>query len=140
MSRLVLGFGASDRGDDAAGLEAVRRVGRADLKLLAPSAAGVVTLWAQDDDVVIVDAMEAGLAPGTVRMFDGAKTELPQGAFVTTHGMGPAEAVGLARALGRLPRSLRVYGIQVGTTARGDPMTPEVLRAVARVVEEIDHA
>ena len=61
--------------------------------------------------VILIDAMEANLAPGTVR-------ELPLEDLIVTarppssHEFGLAETLALARALGTLPQRLHVIGIQ----------------------------
>jgi hydrogenase maturation protease len=44
--------------------------------------------------------------------------------------MGAAEAIELARTLGRLPRRLVVYGIEGASFHPGAPLTPAVADAV----------
>ena len=48
-----------------------------------------------------------------------------------------AETVELARALGRLPAQTVVYGIEGGSFAVGEPLTPEVAAAAVRVANAI---
>lgn len=136
----MIGLGAADRGDDAAGLEVARRVKRAPSVERNAGSLGVLDLWEDADEVIVVDAMRSGEAPGTVRRFDGHLDEMPTGTFVTTHALGPAEAVELARVLGRLPSKLTVYGIESARTDLGAELSPEVAVAVRRVAAEIDNA
>ena len=48
----------------------------------------------------------------------------------STHAFGVADAVELARALGRLPGRLDVYAIEGASFTAGDSLSPEVERAV----------
>ncbi|MGI9641835.1 MAG: hydrogenase maturation protease, partial [Acidimicrobiia bacterium] len=100
----------------------------------------LIDLWDDDDEVVIVDAMQSDVEPGTVRSFDGVHGPLPFGVFTSTHSFGPAAVVELARSLGRLPRSLTVIGIEADELAMGRTMTPEVADAVDRVAKELQNA
>jgi len=140
MSRRVIGIGAEDRGDDAAGIEVVRRLKTVDAVACLGGSLDVIDLWEGWSDVVIVDAMKSGAELGTVERFDGLCDRLPTKSFVTTHALATSEAIELARVLDRLPPKLTVLGIEAGRVDLGAPMSPEVQKAVARVVAEIDHA
>jgi hydrogenase maturation protease len=133
---VVIGVGNPDRGDDAAG----RRVAAA-LRGVVP--AGVVVMesdgdpttimdaWTGADRAVLVDAMVSDSRPGTVRRFDATETPLPVSVHLpSTHGMGAAEAVELARSLGRLPPRVLVYGIEGSAFHPGAEMTQAVSDAV----------
>ena len=84
-------------------------------------------------------------APGTVRRFDATITPLPISVnLASTHGMGAAEAIELARSLDRLPPRLLVYGIEGSTFHPGQPMSQAVADAVevarAMVLAEVNDA
>lgn len=137
----IIGVGNPDRGDDAAGLEVARR-----LRLLhgieTLECAGAMTdllqAWSGAADVVVVDAMVSGRPPGTVTRFDAARGPLPAAPFRgSTHGLGVAEAVALARTLGQLPVRLTVWGIEGADFTLGSALTPAVAAAVAQVVAEL---
>jgi hydrogenase maturation protease len=140
MSRRVIGVGAEDRGDDAAGIEVARSLKNVDAVTCLGGSLDVIHLWEGWSDVVIVDAMKSGAEPGTIKRFDGLCDRLPTKSFVTTHALAASEAIELARVLDRLPPKLTVLGIEAGHVDLGAPMSPEVEEAVARVVAEIDHA
>ena len=55
----------------------------------------------------------------------------------STHAFGVADAVELARALGRLPGRLDVYAIEGASFAAGDRLSPAVERAVAELAAEL---
>ena len=71
-----------------------------------------------------------------------AQQELPPELFRTsTHHLGLAEAVELARTLGRLPQRLVVYGVEGASFEIGDKLTAEVRngseQAAAAIREEV---
>ena len=94
-------------------------------------AEGAEVLW-------LVDAVSSGSAAGTVLRIDAAEQELPTELFrASTHHLGLAEAVELARALGRLPARTVFYGIEGASFDAGEGLSAEVAAAAARVAEEI---
>ncbi len=146
--KLVVGIGNPLRGDDAAGLVAARQVRAAHpdgVTVLEESSDGTALMEAWDgaDTVILVDAVRSGAVPGTVHRLDAGAGPLPAGYFsCSTHAIGPAEAIELSRALGRLPRRLVVYGIEGRTFAVGAALSPEVEAAAGevagRVLRELD--
>jgi hydrogenase maturation protease len=152
---LVIGVGNDDRGDDAAGLLAARRV-RAGLAARPSSDAAVVVVectrdattlmdvWEGAGLVFVLDAVQSGAAPGTILRVEPGTEPLAAGrGRGSTHALGVAEAVELARALGRLPPRLIVYGIEAASFAPGTRPAPAVAAAACevadRVLREIPH-
>jgi hydrogenase maturation protease len=91
---------------------------------------------------IIVDATLSGARPGTIHRLDATASQLPKAMFtVSTHAIGLADAIELARALGQLPERCIVYAIEAATFAPGQPLSPDVAAAVddviARVLDEI---
>jgi hydrogenase maturation protease len=142
VRRLVLGLGNADRGDDAVGRCVARR-----LRALAPpdvrieehdgEATGVLAWLEQTNAVWLIDAARSGAAPGTVRRLDCAIDVPPAAAGGSSHGLGLAEAIALARALGCLPRCCIVYAIEGETFALGAPLSPGVAAAVETVARAV---
>jgi hydrogenase maturation protease len=141
--RMVIGIGNPDRGDDAAG-PAVARL----LADMLPEDVGIVEhdgettgLIAQLDGVTaafLVDACVSGAPAGTVRRFDVAEMALPAASFaLSSHGLGLAEAIELARALGHLPPFCVVYAIEGWSFAIGAPLSSPVATAVAAVAARL---
>lgn len=133
----MVGVGNLDRGDDGAGVVAARRVQNTRAKEVG-DCTDLLDIWDGEGHVIVVDAMRSGSPPGTVMRFDVNADELPSRMFPSTHAFGLAETVELARALGRLPRSLMIYGIEVGQLDPGSTLSPEVDQAVQLVAAEID--
>ena len=145
---LVIGAGNELRRDDAAGLETARRcadVPGVEVREARGDMTSLADLWDATDRVVVVDAARSGAAPGSVHRFDATSVPLPA-AFGrgSTHALGVADAVELARALGRLPARLIVYGIEGEDFSAGEGMSEAVVRGVedaaTRIVGELADA
>ena len=132
----VIGIGNEWRSDDAAGLEVARRLGGIELP---GEPIGLVDALDGATDVVVVDAVSSGAAPGTLRVFEAGNEPLPVELFgsSSTHALGVAEAIEIARSLGRLPARVRVYGIEGATFDYGRGLSPEVEKAVEECTRSI---
>lgn len=130
----MIGIGNEDRHDDAAGLATARLLRSergARVIEQAGGAAELLEAWAGEPSVIVVDAMASGAPAGTVRRFDAVREPLPAvAAGASTHGLGLAEAVGLARALGRLPARLVLVGIEGADFSPGTGLGPAVAAGV----------
>jgi hydrogenase maturation protease len=140
MEPIIIGIGNRDRGDDGAGFAVAQGLAGRTTHVVDAGALDLFELWTQDDDVVVVDAMRSGAAPGTVRTFDVRDDPLPEETFASTHSFGPAAGIELARALGRMPASLEVIGIEAGDFTAGSSLSPPVARAVENVTRRLADA
>lgn len=140
---VVIGVGNDFRGDDAAGLLAARRLkGAAGVRAVEHTTDGLSLMehWRPTDHVVVVDALRSGSHPGTVFRFEATEGPVPGDAgWVSSHSPGVAEGIETARALGRLPLSLTVYGIEAERVGPGERPTPAVTEAVEEVARAILH-
>lgn len=141
---LVIGVGTESAGDDGAGPAVVRGLaGRLPAGWQTASLRGdlsrLMDLWGPTDDVIVVDAAIGGRPPGTVRRFDASTGPLPAElrGGPSSHAIGIAQAVELARALRRMPHRLVVYAIEGRRFEPGAPLSPAVAAAVERVVGEM---
>lgn len=140
---LVIGVGNRWRRDDGIGPWVTDRMADSGIETIEHSGegAGLIDAWSGRDRVILVDAAQAGAAVGTIHCFDAVTTELPRRFFrYSSHLFGVAEAVETARALGRLPQALIVYGIEGADFGFGDALTPEVERAGIQVADAIKAA
>jgi hydrogenase maturation protease len=140
---LVIGVGNPDRGDDAAGREAARRLRKhcgshADVIELAGEATALMAAFEKAETVFIVDASVSGAPPGAVRRFDAVSAPLSRACFgVSSHGFGLCEALELARILDVLPSRCVVYAIEGSCFDQGAPLSEAVSRAVDEVVDRL---
>jgi hydrogenase maturation protease len=138
MTRVVIGVGNPVRGDDGVGIEVVRRLGTG---TVAASPIQLIDLWEGADEVVVIDAARAGARAGTIHRFEVGSEPLPTRVLAaSTHSVGVAEVIELARALNRLPARLLVYGIEAGDLSHVGVLSPEVEAAVSKVVAEVGDA
>ncbi len=139
----IIGIGNAYRSDDAAGILIVRQLKTMGLKnaeIIEHNGEGTTLMdcWQPDGRVVIVDAVSSGAAAGTVHHIDARKQTIPSHLFsCSTHNLGLAEAVELARSLDRLPRSLEIIGIEGKSFDPGEALSAEVEQSMAAVVAEL---
>jgi hydrogenase maturation protease len=137
---LIIGCGNEMRGDDAAGLLVARHLRSLGLNACEHTGDGLnlIQLWEPSSEVVLVDAVLAQGDPGKVRIWDGiaapVKTDLFRG---SSHSVGVAEAIEMARLLGNLPKQLLIYGIEGKQFEIGATPSAAVLQAVGKVVQMI---
>ena len=145
---LVACIGNPDRGDDgigplvAAKLEgqlpghAALIVRRGDMLALAEDFAGCGAL-------VCVDAAAPMTSPGQIHRIDLTTEELPRELLsASTHGFGLADAIELARALGRAPEIIVIYAVEGACFDAGAALTHAVAAAADKtarlVAAEVD--
>jgi hydrogenase maturation protease len=86
--------------------------------------------------VLLIDAARSGQAPGTIHRLDASAGPIAPALFPrSTHAVGVAEALELARTLGVLPAKVMVYGIEAGDTEVGHSLSPQVSHALNEVIE-----
>ncbi|GAB6052116.1 hydrogenase maturation protease [Magnetospira thiophila] len=137
---LFIGIGNIMRRDDGVGAEAVRLLAQRGFDTLEHAGDGMtlINLWQGRVWVVLIDAMRSGAAPGTCLCFEAQDREMPRDHFPhTSHVLGVAEAVEMARILGLLPERLTVYGIEATDFAQGEGLSPPVARAVRVLVDQL---
>jgi len=137
---VVIGVGNAYRGDDAAGLIAVRRLrNRLGDCVVCREENGegtaLMEAWQEAHTVILIDATRSGTPPGTLHRFDVVAQSLPTTLLCSsTHAFGVAEAIELARALGQLPARFLVYGIEGKTFAVGCELSAEAEKAVDEAI------
>lgn len=137
-STLIVGLGNPWRRDDGAGPAVLRRLHASPLPpgvALREQPGDVLALlaaWEGWPRVIVIDAVRSGAPPGTVHRC-GPESLGDAFGHASSHRFGLADAVELARALGRLPDSLTVYGIEGSDFGPGEGLTPAVAQAVDQV-------
>jgi hydrogenase maturation protease len=139
---VVMGVGNRMMGDDAVGPVVLDRLaGRIQETIVLVESVGDAThlldTWRDTRLAVVVDAVVTGGVPGTVHRIDGLEGLPASWRSASTHLVGVAEAIELARAIGVLPDELVVYGIEIGKVEAGVALSPEVDAAADRAVEAL---
>lgn len=143
---LVAGLGNVFFGDDGFGVEVARRLHargpRPGVRVVDFGIRGhdlALALSSGLEAAVLVDATARGGEPGTLYVLEPGEF----GAIaLDTHAMTPAKALELARAMGGLPKTLRVVACEAKTLATEEEpimgLSPEVAAAVDRAVMLVD--
>lgn len=142
---LILGVGNPLMGDDGVGVLAVQQMlSRPDLPtgitVLDGGTAGLglIPLFEQYHRVILVDAVEMGERPGTIRRFAWDEVRPHErGRALSLHQSDLNEALALAEALHCLPPVLIVYGVQPQHMDWDQPMSDAVRRALPGLVEAL---
>jgi hydrogenase maturation protease len=140
---LLIGIGNSFRSDDRAGLEVARRIkpsanNHLEVLEMAGNPLSLLDLWNGYDQVLLTDAISSKSTPGTFQIIDAVQQKIPSGLFNTSsHNLGVAEAVEMARSLRQLPKQLWIYGIEGENFEHGNTLSPRVNQAIDEVVKEI---
>jgi hydrogenase maturation protease len=139
----VVGVGNEMRGDDAVGLAVVRALAGTvpdDVAVLECEGEPVSLLaaWEGHEHAIVVDATQSDAEAGTIRRIVAQDGPLPPAlAGSSTHLLGLADAVELARALGRLPETTVVYGIEGAAFDTGAGISEPVAAAAEKVAAAI---
>ncbi len=140
---IVVGLGNALRGDDAAGLRVAELLAERGVDAVRHEGEPVELLetLASKPRVVLVDAV-VGERPGRVWRFDASAGELPLSfeRRSSTHLVGLAETIELARALGRMPDRLEVIAIEGSRFALGSEPAAAVAAAAQAVADGLASA
>jgi len=142
---LLIGIGNRYGRDDGAGLEVVGRLrDRAagaglGVRELEGEPLALIDAFDGARAAVLVDAVRSGAPPGTSHRADVSLTPLPAALrrAASTHAVGVAEAIELARTLGRLPAAVVVYGLEGQRFDAGLGLTGAVAAAVDGIAEQV---
>lgn len=145
---LVIGCGNPLRGDDAVGIEVVRRLAASDLPAwvrcvdAGTSGLEVILAMREADQVVLIDAAatpdDSPSRPGTLHELAPeclSAANADPGSGISTHAVRWDQALALARALAgeRLLPAIRCFLIEGNSFGYGEPLSPPVAAAAERL-------
>jgi len=148
----IIGIGQSLRGDDAAGLAAVRlwqekyqvNIERPYLQveLAELPGIGLLSLLEGTRTVILVDAVHGNAKAGTIYVLSNDQIEAFTDAAGSAHGWGVAETLSIGQRLipSSMPEKLLLIGIEAGDLSLGETLSPEVelvLPEVANLIEQL---
>ncbi len=147
----VIGIGQSLRGDDGAGLEAVRLWHttyhatrphpEVQMELAELPDIGLIDFLAGARLAILVDAVHSTSAPGTIHVLSEDDIAAFPADSGSAHGWGVAETLTLGRQLfsASMPLKLVLIGIEAASLGLGDTLSPQVQSALpeaARLIEQ----
>jgi hydrogenase maturation protease len=141
----VLGVG-SPFGDDCVGWSAAALLAASplvangadqiDVRILDRPGSLLLAEFSQSMGVIVIDALISGAVPGTILRL-GADGVRAARSLVSSHDLGVAQAVGLARSLGSLPERFVFFGIETDRQHTGTGLSPAVSAALPQLVEQV---
>lgn len=139
---LLLAVGNRSRGDDALGPRVLPLLAQrlpAGVRVLEHSGepSGLIELLGSASSCLLVDALATGGPPGRLLRWDAHAGSLAGSLHQSSHSLGVAEAIELARALGRLPERLVVLGLEGQRYDLGAPLSPPVAAALPELASAI---
>ncbi|MGA2319169.1 MAG: hydrogenase maturation protease [Solirubrobacteraceae bacterium] len=144
-SVVVIGVGNALRYDDAAGLHIARglRMRVKDARIAVREHEGealaLLEIWEGAEATVLADAISSGAPAGTIHRLDASRTPLPTSlrSSSSTHAVSLGDAIELARAMGRLPARVVVFGIEGSRFDAGSGLSREVVAVLGRLSEAV---
>lgn len=143
---LLVGIGNTLLTDDGVGVHVIREldalrqageIGRA-IRLRDGGTIGLALLseFKDLDALIVIDAMELGAGPGTVRVFQAADMDLQlRGRKGTAHEVALADLMAAAQLIGCMPERRALVGVQPGSTQWGLSPTEPVRAAISQACE-----
>ncbi len=141
---LIIGIGNRYRGDDALGCivaDQLKSLASPDIEVINHDGepASLIDLWQDRSFVIMVDAVSSMSAAGTLHYINLQEQGLPDGfRSFSTHAFGIAEAIELARVLGKLPPKIVFYGVEGKSFAAAQTLSPEMTTAMEDVKLRIE--
>jgi hydrogenase maturation protease len=141
---LVLGLGNLLCGDDGLGVTAVNAIARRyrvpeGVRLLDGGTLGLSLLgWlAEAEDILLVDAIRGGGAPGTLVRLEGDEVEHAARERLSVHQIGVADLLDSLRLLDAWPRRLALLGLEPEQLDLGLSRSQAVERALPILVDAV---
>lgn len=145
---VVIGLGNPLMGDDGLGIAVLERLRAryvlpAEVELVDGGTWGLNLLPVIEDAgvVILIDAIDAGLAPGSPVRIERARLPRYLATKISPHQVDLRDVLGLAELRGTLPDDTVAVGLQPQSIALGDGLSPVLERALdamtATVLEEL---
>ena len=144
MKVLVLGLGNLLMNDDAAGLHVIYKLRQEyadfnELKIMDGGTLGLDLLPHIEDctHLIIVDAVDLGLEPGTVLKIEGDDIESVFESKLSPHQMGLKDILFAARMIDAYPEYVVMYGIQIDNVLMENSLSEAVNKNLDKLYVEV---
>ena len=140
---LILGIGNILLRDEGVGVRVVEALADHELpdevELVDGGTAGadLVDLLADRRKVIVVDAIEAGLAAGTILRLTPADLLPDQDEMISLHQLGLVQSLYMAEQLGCSPQEVVIIAVQPETIRPGLELSDDVQAALPRAVRAV---
>jgi hydrogenase maturation protease len=137
---LILGVGNLWRHDDGVGIKAIELLSQENLSNVdlvdgGVDGLGLIDVIQQYPRVIIIDAVDMRLTPGSVKLFSASETKINiKNDALSTHGFGLAEVLGLLEKLG-CDSEIKIIGVQPQDISFGEGLTEVVEARLLEVIK-----
>ena len=134
-SPVVIGIGNRYRRDDGSALRVIDALtGRVPATTVVVESDGeparLIESWAGAPLAIVIETVRQGSAPGSVSDIAWEEFFARAGGERTSHALGIFEAIALARAVGRMPGTLRLVAIEPEDLGWGEGLSDAVARSI----------
>ncbi len=137
---MIAGIG-SPHGDDQVGWEIIRQMKGRDSDLasfcLARTPDELLDWMEEFDLLVICDACQGAGEVGSIHHWEWPSRQLDTMQWSGTHNLSLPAVLGLAEQLGKLPDSVRIWGVEVAQAQPGQAMTDPVMAGAIEVADAL---
>jgi len=140
----IIGVGNPLMGDDGIGIAVAERLAAlslpAGVEVIDGGTGGLtlIDLMAGAERVILLDAVEMGLPPGSIARFEAGDIEpAAENAALSLHETGLAAVFALGRELGTLPERITVFGVEPESVERRLGLSPLVAAALAPLADQV---
>ena len=144
MGALILGVGNVLLGDEGIGVRVVEEMENRfhfsdDVTLLDGGTAGIELLRYMEgrDLLIIIDAMRAGLTPGTLFRVEGDDVAQRFMSRISPHQIGLSDLLAATILSGQTPKRIVLFGVEPENLETGVALSAVVEKAVERVIDAI---
>lgn len=136
----VIGLG-SPWGDDQAGWLAARALcgrfdeQRVEVSVLDRPGPALLEHWCKEDSVLLLDAVRGAGEAGSLHCLEGEEIARLADAAISSHSLGVAECVALARTLHAMPWRLCLLGLEIGPVRQADTVSSQVQHSLTKLTE-----
>jgi hydrogenase maturation protease len=139
----IIGLGNPMAGDDGVGVLAARHLATvpglpAEVTEAGLAGLDLLDLMRDHRAVILIDAVRSGRPAGSIHRLDASTAPLASSLLPrSTHAFNAADALELGRALGILPTTVVLYGVEAGPMEAGAGLSPAVAAALPALAEQI---
>jgi hydrogenase maturation protease len=140
---LILGIGNILLRDEGVGVHVVKALADhalpAEVELVDGGTAGadLVDLLADRRKVIVIDAIEAGVAPGTILRLTPADLLPDQDEMISLHQLGLVQSLYMAEQLACSPQEVVIIAVQPETICPGLELSDDVQATLPRAIRAV---
>jgi len=140
---VVLGLGNPLFQDEGLGIHVIYELMKGQLaeqaELIDGGTDGLALLNTVEEaqQLLVIDAIDGGLAPGTIKRWQGDQIKLSAGSKISPHQLGFQEVLALAKMRGKMPSQMVLIGVQPRSLDWGTRLTAVTALTVPQIMDMV---